>query len=114
MDEARILDILIKLGYITKEQALRAQSEKGKDEDIISALLRLGLIDDTKLLDFYKRYFPNLLWKGSLQEIYLPDYIKVKLPEETLRKHYIAPIKYQEDKLYVLTINPFNNAALNE
>ncbi len=114
MDEARILDILIKLGYITKEQALRAQSEKGKDEDIISALLRLGLIDDTKLLDFYQRYFPNLLWKGSIQEVSLPEDIKSKLPEETLRKHYIAPIKYQEDKLYVLTINPFNNAALNE
>ena len=43
MDEAKLLELLVKLGYIKKEDALKAQREKEKDEDIISALLRFNL-----------------------------------------------------------------------
>lgn len=114
MDEARLLEFFVRLGYITKDQAVQAQKSKDKDEDIISALLRLGFIDETKLFDFYQKYLPNAIWKGSIQDVDLPETIKNKLPEEVLRKHNIAPVKYQDGKLYVLTINPFNNTAFNE
>ena len=47
MDEAKLLDTLVKLGYVKRDEALKAQKEKEKDEDIISALYRMG---------FFKRY----------------------------------------------------------
>ena len=120
MDEAKLLELLVKLGYIKKEDALKAQREKEKDEDIISALLRFNFIDDAKLIDFYQKYMPQRLWKGTLEEINLPEDIKKKLPEGFLRKHNIAPVKYErsEDgklqKLHIVTINPFNQTAINE
>ncbi len=114
MDEARLLELLVKLGYISREQALQAQKEKGKEEDVISTLLRLGFIDDVKLIDFYQKYTPQKLWRGALEDVSISDEIKNKLPEDFLRKYYIAPVKYEDGKLYVLTINPYNQALVNE
>lgn len=114
MDEARLLELLIRLGYVSKDNAYKAQKEKGKDEDIISTLLRLGYINEVKLIDFYQKYMPNRLWRGGIDEVNVPESIKEKLPESSLRKSTIAPVKYEDGKLYVLTINPFNQSALNE
>ncbi|MDM7267195.1 MAG: GspE/PulE family protein [Aquificaceae bacterium] len=120
MDEAKLLDTLVKLGYVKRDEALKAQKEKEKDEDIISALYRMGFLNDTKLLDFYQKYLRQRLWTGSPEDINIPEDIKDKLPEDLLRKHSIAPIKYErgEDrkaqKLHVVMINPFNQAAINE
>ncbi|MCS7277991.1 MAG: GspE/PulE family protein [Aquificaceae bacterium] len=114
MDESKILEILVKLGYISKEKALEAQREKRKDEDIVSTLLRLGYIDDVKIIDFYQKYMPSRLWRGTIDEVNIPKDVKEKLPEDFLRKHAIAPIKYDDGKLLVLTINPFNQTAINE
>ncbi|MDW8066760.1 MAG: GspE/PulE family protein [Aquificaceae bacterium] len=114
MDESKILEIFVKLGYISKEKALEAQREKRKDEDIVSTLLRLGYIDDVKIIDFYQKYMPSRLWRGTIDEVNIPKDVKEKLPEDFLRKHAIAPIKYDDGKLSVLTINPFNQTAINE
>lgn len=114
MDESKILEIFVKLGYISKEKALEAQREKRKDEDIVSTLLRLGYIDDVKIIDFYQKYMPSRLWRGTIDEVNIPQDVKEKLPEDFLRKHAIAPIKYDDGKLLVLTINPFNQTAINE
>ncbi len=114
MDEAKLLELLVRLGYISRDKALEAQAKKERDEDIISTLLRLGYIDDIRLMDLYQKYMPQRLWKGGIEDIKLPEDIKEKLPEDTLRKHSIAPIKYEDGKLYILTINPFNQIAINE
>ncbi len=114
MDEARLLELLVKLGYISKDKAIEAQKEKGKDEDIISTLLRLGFIDDVRLIDFYYKYMPQKLWKGGIESVELPEDIRRKLPENLLRKHTIVPVKYEDGRLFVLTINPFNQTAINE
>ncbi len=114
MDEAKLLELLVKLGYISRDRAIEAQKEKGKDEDIISTLLRLGYIDDVRLIDFYQKYMPQKLWRGGIENAEIPENIKEKLPESLLKKHAIAPIKYEDGKLYVLTINPFNQTAINE
>lgn len=114
MDEAKLLELLVRLGYISRDKALEAQAKKERDEDIISTLLRLGYIDDIRLMDLYQKYMPQRLWKGGIEDIKLPEDIKEKLPEDTLRKHTIAPIKYEDGKLYILTINPFNQSAINE
>ncbi len=114
MDEAKLLEFLSKLGYITKEQAQKAISSKEKNEDIITTLLRLGFMDDEKLLDFYTKYTPQKLWKGDLKNINIPAEILNKIPQDILKKHLIAPVSYQDGKLTVVMVNPFNQSAINE
>jgi type IV pilus assembly protein PilB len=114
MDEAKLLEFLSKLGYITKEQAQKAISSKEKNEDIITTLLRLGFMDDGKLLNFYTKYTPQKLWKGDLRSINIPAEILNKIPQEILKRHLIAPVSYQDGKLTVVMINPFNQSAINE
>jgi len=114
MDEARILEFLSRLGYITKEQAQKASSSKEKNEDIITTLLRLGFMNDEKLLDFYTKYTPQKLWKGDLESINIPAEILNKIPQDILKKHLIAPVSYQDGRLTVVMVNPFNQSAINE
>jgi type IV pilus assembly protein PilB len=114
MDEAKLLEFLSKLGYITKEQAQKSISSKEKNEDIITTLLRLGFMDDEKLLNFYTKYTPQKLWKGDLKSINIPAEILNKIPQDILKEHLIAPVFYQDGKLTVVMVNPFNQSAINE
>jgi len=114
MDDVKLLEFFNRTGYITKEQVAKALSSKEKEEDIISTLLRLGFLDDNKLLDFYAKYASNKLWKGSIQDINIPAEILNKLPQNILRKHLIAPVGYEDNKLIVVMTNPFNQSAINE
>ncbi len=114
MDEVKLLEYLVKPGYITKEQAERALAEKQKDEDIISALLRLGLLDDTKLAEIYSKILPGKFWRGNIEEVKVPEEVLKELPESLLRKYLIAPIKYENGNLTVITANFFNQSAINE
>jgi Type II secretory pathway, ATPase PulE/Tfp pilus assembly pathway, ATPase PilB len=114
MDEAKLLEFFSKLGYITKEQAQKAISSKEKSEDIITTLLRLGFMDDEKLLNFYTKYTPQKLWKGDLKSINIPAEILNKIPQDILKRDMIAPVSYQDGKLTVVMVNPFNQSAINE
>ncbi len=114
MDETKLLEYFSKLGYITREQVQKAISSKEKNEDIITTLLRLGFMDDEKLIDFYTKYMPQKLWKGSLQDVSIPAEVLNKIPEEVLKQHLIAPVSYQDGKLIVVMVNPFNQSAINE
>jgi len=114
MDETRLLEFFKRMGYITEEQYEKALSSKEKDEDIVSTLLRLGFLDDSKLLDFYRRYAPNKLWTGNLEDIKVPAEVLNRLPQNILRKHLIAPVDYKDSKLVVVMVNLFNQSAINE
>jgi type IV pilus assembly protein PilB len=114
MDEAKLLEFFSRLGYITKDQVQKAISSKEKNEDIITTLLRLGFMDDEKLLNFYTKYTPQKLWKGDLKSINIPAEILNKIPQDILRRHSIAPVSYQDGKLTVVMVNPFNQSAINE
>jgi type IV pilus assembly protein PilB len=114
MDEAKLLEFFSKFGYITKDQAQKAISSKEKNEDIITTLLKLGFMDDEKLLNFYTKYTPQKLWKGDLKSINIPAEILNKIPQDILKSHMIAPVSYQDGKLTVVMVNPFNQSAINE
>ncbi len=114
MDEAKLLEFFSKRGYITKEQAQKAISSKEKNEDIITTLIKLGFMNDEKLLYFYTKYAPQKLWKGNLNSINIPAEILNKIPQEILKRHLIAPVSYQDGKLAVVMVNPFNQSAINE
>lgn len=114
MDEAKLLELFVRLGYITSQQAKEAYIQKEKDEDIINCLIRLGYMDDTKLVDFYSKYIPTKLWKGSIEEVSVPQEILRLLSKEFLRKHYVAPVSYKDGRLILITVNPFNQSVINE
>jgi type IV-A pilus assembly ATPase PilB len=114
MDEAKLLEFFSRLGYMTKDQAQKAISSKEKNEDIITTLLRLGFMDDEKLLNFYTKYTPQKLWKGDSKSINIPTEILNQIPQDILKRHMIAPVSYQDGKLTVVMINPFNQSAINE
>ncbi len=114
MDEAKLLELFVRLGYITSQQAKEAYIQKEKDEDIISCLIRLGYMDDTKLMDFYSKYIPTKLWKGGMDEVNVPQEILRLLSRELLRKYYVAPVNFQNGRLTVIMVNPFNQSVVNE
>ncbi|WP_340694878.1 GspE/PulE family protein [Hydrogenobacter thermophilus] len=114
MDEAKLLELFVRLGYITKDQASQAYAGKEKDEDIISSLIRFGFLDDAKLADFYSKNMSQRFWKDSVEDIKIPEHILKELPENLLRKYSMAPVKYEDGKLTIVTVNPFNQSAINE
>ncbi len=114
MDAEKILNLLVKTGYITQEQANRVLKERGKDEDIFDTLVRLGILDEDKILHFLKGLIPSRIWNEEIGDVDIPASIIKSLPQEFLRKNKIAPIKYEDGKLYVLMFNPLNQSAVNE
>ncbi|MEN3034552.1 MAG: GspE/PulE family protein [Aquificaceae bacterium] len=114
MDELRLLEFMSRLGFIKQTDLDRLQKERNKDEDSVNALLRLGILSDEKLMEFYGRVMAQRIWKGSINDVDIPNELKNILPQDLLRKHYIAPVKRENGKLVVVTINPLNQAAFNE
>ncbi|ADC88748.1 type II secretion system protein E [Thermocrinis albus DSM 14484] len=114
MDDRKVLDLFVKLGYITQDQANTALRERQRDEDIVLTLMRLGFLDDDKLMDFYQKNIPRVVWKGRVEDVRIPDEILRTLPRELLQKRLIAPVKYQDGRLEVITVNPLNHVVINE
>ena len=113
MDYERILTLLQRSGFISAEDARKALEEKKEDEDIFQTLLRIGAVDENKILSFFTDIIPQRVWNQDGQ-INVPDFIIKRLPEEFLRKEKVAPVKYEDGKLYVVMLNPLNQNLLNE
>ncbi len=114
MDAEKLLNLLVKTGYISPQDKNRVLQEKGKDEDIFDTIIRLGILDENKILEFLKGLIPSRIWNEEIGDVELPPTILKSLPQEFLRKNKIAPVKYEDGKLYVLMVNPLNQAAVNE
>ncbi len=113
MDYERILALLQRSGFITPQQAQKALQEKKEDEDIFQTLLRIGVLDENKVVSFFTDIIPHRVWTQDGQ-VDVPESILKRLPEEFLRKAKVAPVKYEDGKLYVVMLNPLNQNLLNE
>ncbi len=113
MDYERILTLLQRSGFISPTDAKKALHEKKEDEDIFQTLLRIGAVDESKILNFFTDIIPQRVWSQD-GHISVPDFILKRLPEEFLRKSKVAPVKYEDGKLYVVMLNPLNQNLLNE
>ncbi len=115
MDEVKLLELFVRVGYITKEQSREALTKKEKNESIINTLIRLGFLGEEKLIDFYSAFMPNKVWKGRPEDVSLPDNILRKLPESFIKENFVAPVKYHDDgKLEVIMLNPYDQSIVNE
>jgi len=114
MENEKILNLLIKAGFLKEEDAKRAVAEARDDEDIFQTLLRLGILSDKDIMAFFQTILPQKLWKGSIENLDIPSHILNSIPQEFLRKYKIVPVKYEKGKLHVLMLNPLNQSLVNE
>ncbi len=114
MEHERIINLLIKAGFLKEEDAKRAVAEARDDEDIFQTLLRLGILSEKDIQAFFQNILPQKLWKGSVENIDIPSHILNSLPQEFLRKYKIVPVKYEKGNLHVLMLNPLNQSLINE
>lgn len=115
MDEAKLLELFVRIGYITKDQSKEAFTKKDKNESIINTLIRLGFLDEEKLIDFYTAFMPNKVWKGKLEDVSVPEDILRKIPENFIKEKLVVPVGYREDgRLEVIMLNPYDQSIVNE
>jgi len=109
----RLGTMLVKAQLITEEEAqkaLLAQSKKGGR--LGSVLVRLGFIDEIKLLDFLSRQYglPSVdLTTTNID----PDVIKL-VPLELVKKYRIIPIKRRGATLCIAMIDPSDVFAIDD
>ena len=114
MENEKILNLLIKAGFLKEEEAKRAVAEARDDEDIFQTLLRLGIMSDKDIMAFFQNILPQKVWKGSIENLDIPSHILNSIPQDFLRKYKIVPVRYDKGKLHVLMLNPLNQSLVNE
>ncbi len=114
MENEKILNLLIKAGFLKEEDAKRAVAEARDDEDIFQTLLRLGIMSDKDIMAFFQNILPQKVWKGSIENLDIPSHILNSIPQDFLRKYKIVPVRYDKGKLHVLMLNPLNQSLVNE
>jgi len=55
MEHEKILNLLIKAGFLKEEDARRVLKEKNEDEDIFQTLLRLNILSEKDIMNFFQR-----------------------------------------------------------
>jgi len=109
----RLGTMLVKANLISEEEAqkaLLAQSKQGGR--LGSVLVRLGFIDEVKLLDFLSRQY-GLPAVDLSQTNIDPDVIKL-VPLELVKKYRIVPIKRRGATLSIAMIDPSDVFAIDD
>jgi len=109
----RLGRMLVKANLLTEEQAqkgLLVQTREGGR--LGSILIRLGFIDEVKLLDFLSRQYGLPSVDLSTTNID-PDVVKL-LPLELVKKYHIIPIKRRGATLCIAMIDPSDVFAIDD
>ncbi len=114
MEAEKIIKLLQKAGFIDAEGANRAVKEKKEDEDIFQTLLRLNIITEDKITEFFKTILPQKMWHGEVNELNIPSHILNGISPDFMRKHKVVPVLYDKGKLHVLMLDPLNQSLINE
>ncbi len=108
----KILQLLVRLGVISSELAQKLEGELSEDVDAVEFLVKHKYLDENKFLQIVHRHFGlktllDLSFKDIDQEL-----LK-RVSPELIRKYRVLPYRLEGGTLQVLTINPFNQNALN-
>ena len=108
----KILQLLVRLGVISNELARKLESEIPEDTDAVEYLVKNKFLDENKFLQIVHRHFGlKTLLDISFKD--LDQELLKKVSPELIRKYRVLPYKLENGTLQVLTINPFNQNALN-
>lgn len=114
MEREKILNLLYRSGYIKDGDIKKVHDEKKDDEDIFQALLRLGILTEKDIMNFFQNILPQKIWKEEIEELQVPSHILNSIPQDFMRKYKVVPVKYEKGKLHVLMLNPLNQNLINE
>ncbi len=114
MEHEKILNLLIKAGFLKEEDARKVLKEKKDDEDIFQTLLRLNILTEKDIMSFFQNILPQKIWKGDIDTLDVPSHILNAVPQEFMRKFKVVPVKYEKGRLHVLMLNPLNQSLINE
>ncbi len=115
MEPNKILNLLLKAGFVKEQDIGRVLKERKEDEDIFQTLLRLNILTEKDIMSFFQRILPQKIWKSTeIKELDVPSHILNSIPQEFMRKYKIVPVKYENGKLHVIMLNPLNQNLINE
>jgi type IV pilus assembly protein PilB len=109
----RLGDLLVHEGLITPEQLGRAiQEQKGTTEKLGSILLRLGFVDEDRLVGFLSRQYgiPPI----TLSQLEIDPAVVKLVPGHVARRYEILPVKRTGNALTLAMADPTNVFALDE
>ena len=111
--EARLGDVLVRGGIVTREQlneALGKERENGSN--LIQELIRLGFSTEERLADFLATQFG--FQKVEIDNSELTESVFNLIPAHLIQKHQVIPLKLVGSTLTVAMTDPTNLAAINE
>ena len=114
MEHEKILNLLVKAGFIKDQDVKRVLQERNEDEDIFQTLLRLNILTEKDIMDFFQNILPQKIWRGDVAKLEVPSHILNSIPQEFMRKYKVVPVKYDKGKLHVVMLNPLNHNLVNE
>ena len=114
MEHEKILNLLVKAGFIKDQDVKKVLKEKKEDEDIFQTLLRLKILSEKDIMNFFQNILPQKIWKEEVSELEVPSHILNSIPQEFMRKYKVVPVKYEKGKLHVIMLNPLNQNLVNE
>jgi type IV pilus assembly protein PilB len=111
--EARLGDVLVRGGLVTREQLTEALGkEKENGSNLVQELVRLGFSTEQQLTDFLAKQFG--LQKVEIDNNEIPNNVFNLIPPHLVQKHQVIPLKLLGSTLTVAMTDPTNLAALNE
>ena len=114
MEHEKILNLLVKAGFIKDQDVKNVLKERNEDEDIFQTLLRLNILTEKDIMDFFQNILPQKIWRGDVTKLEVPSHILNSIPQEFMRKYKVVPVKYDKGKLHVIMLNPLNHNLVNE
>ena len=114
MEHEKLLNLLLKAGYIKESDIKKVLEERKEDEDIFQTLLRLGVLSEKEIMNFFQTILPQKVWKEEVEELHVPSHILNSIPQDFMRKFKVVPVLYEKGKLHVIMLNPLNQNLINE
>ena len=110
---SRVGDLLLRKGLISQDQLTQAQNAIHDHGGAIStSLIKLGFIDETKLLETLSQQYGLPIVK--LDEQTIEPEVMGMIPQSVAQKHQLLPIQFNGSVLQVAMVDPSNILALND
>jgi len=109
----RLLTLFARAGYIKDTDIKKVLAEIHKDEDPIEAIIRLGLITEEQLTEFFRQHIPSRVVE-EIDSSQIPAEVLNLVPKNLIEKYKVIPFKVEGNKLFIYTFDPYNQDVLNE
>jgi type IV pilus assembly protein PilB len=111
--EARITELLVRGGVISREQLIQAQEkERENGSTVTKELVRLGFTTEDKLTEFLANQFGIERIELSPNEI--EEAVFSVVPPQLIQKHQLVPVRLVGSTLTVAMADPTDLVAINE